>query len=86
MWSLVVQVKFLGIGSQHLRIGSAGGGVAERVHSREECRAFHQDLLRPLGLREVSGKRPQQEVCYGAGDGVRGWPWRSKGGGEDLQC
>ena len=40
---------------------------AEGDHKWEESRMFHQDLVRPLGMKAESEERPQQVDGYRAG-------------------
>ena len=46
------------------------------VHMGEESRMFHQDLVRPLGMKAESEERPQQLVGYKPG---------AESGGLDLK-
>jgi len=48
-----------------------GVGWGEGIHRSDGSRVFYQDLLRLLGIGTESEKRPQQEVCYRAGDETR---------------
>lgn len=66
------------------------GGVPEGVHRMEESRAFHQDLLSPLEVGSESEMRPQQMVCYRAGEQPEGLDKGMEGKergrkGEDLK-
>lgn len=58
-------------------MGLREGG--EGVHKRGESRVCHQGLCSSLGTRAESEERPQQLVCYRAGDETGDWIWRRGG-------
>lgn len=73
---------FLGIGNNNEN-GLEGG--TRRTYWREESRVFYQDLLNHLEIRTESEEKPQNVVCYRAGDepwGLDLEEWRRD---EDLQ-
>lgn len=46
------------------------GWEGEVGHMRKKTWVFHQDLVDPLGIGAASEERPQQKVCYRAGDEI----------------